>query len=53
MGVFINTGKKEFESVRVDEYVDKSMLIAYFNSVLGSLQRKFLCELAPDVSENQ
>lgn len=43
MGVYINTGKKEFESVRVDEYVDKSMLIAYFNSVLGSQQRKFMC----------
>lgn len=43
MGVFINTGKKEFESVRVDEYVDKSMLIAYVNSVLGSRQRKFMC----------
>ncbi len=43
MGVYINTGKKEFESVRVDEYIDKSMLIAYFNSVLGSQQRKFMC----------
>lgn len=34
MGVFINAGEKEFESVRVDEYIDKSMLIAYFNSRL-------------------
>ena len=43
MGVYINTGKAEFESVRVDEYIDKSMLIAYVNSVLGSQQRKFMC----------
>jgi ABC-type polysaccharide/polyol phosphate transport system ATPase subunit len=41
MGKYINIGNAEFESVRKDEYVDKSMLIAYVNSVLGS-QRKFL-----------
>ena len=42
MGKYINIGNAEFESVRKDEYVDKSMLIAYVNSVLGS-QNKFLC----------
>lgn len=42
MGKYINLGKKEFESVRKEEYVDKSMLIAYVNSVLGS-QSKFMC----------
>ena len=42
MGKYINIGNTEFESVRKDEYVDKSMLIAYVNSVLGS-QSKFLC----------
>ena len=42
MGKYINIGNAEFESVRKDEYVDKSMLIAYVNSVLGS-QSKFLC----------
>ena len=42
MGKYINIGNAEFESVRKDEYVDKSMLIAYVNKVLGT-QRKFLC----------
>lgn len=42
MGQYVNVGKAEFESVRKDEYVDKSMLIAYVNSVIGT-QRKFLC----------
>ena len=42
MGKYINLGKREFESVRKEEYVDKSMLIAYVNSVLGS-QSKFMC----------
>lgn len=28
MGKYINIGNAEFESVRKDEYVDKSMLIA-------------------------
>lgn len=34
MGKYINIGNAEFESVRKDEYVDKSMLIAYVNKVL-------------------
>lgn len=42
MSKFINIGNTDFISVRKDEYVDKSMLIAYVNSVLGT-QRKFLC----------
>ena len=42
MGKYINIGLTDFQSVRKDEYVDKSMLIAYVNSVLGT-QRKFLC----------
>lgn len=42
MGKYINIGLTDFQSVRKDEYIDKSMLIAYVNSVLGT-QRKFLC----------
>lgn len=42
MSRFINIGNTDFASVRKDEYVDKSQLIAYVNSVLGT-QRKFLC----------
>lgn len=42
MSKFINIGNTDFASVRKDEYVDKSQLIAYVNSVLGT-QRKFLC----------
>ena len=42
MSKFINIGNTDFASVRMDEYVDKSQLIAYVNSVLGT-QRKFLC----------
>ncbi len=42
MSKFINIGNTDFSSVRKDEYVDKSQLIAYVNSVLGT-QRKFLC----------
>ena len=42
MGKYINIGNVDFVSVRKDEYVDKSMLISYVNSVLGT-QRKFLC----------
>lgn len=42
MDKFLKLGNVDFESVRKDEYVDKSMLIAYVNKVLGT-QRKFLC----------
>lgn len=42
MSRFINIGNTDFASVRKDEYVDKSQLIAYVNRVLGT-QRKFLC----------
>ena len=42
MSKFINIGNTDFASVRKDEYVDKSQLVAYVNSVLGT-QRKFLC----------
>lgn len=42
MSKFINIGNVDFTSVRKDEYVDKSQLIAYVNSVLGT-QRKFMC----------
>ncbi len=42
MGKYINIGNTDFASVRRDEYVDKSQLIAYVNHVLGT-QRKFLC----------
>ena len=42
MGKYINIGNTDFASVRKDEYVDKSQLIAYVNHVLGT-QRKFLC----------
>ena len=42
MAKYINIGNTDFASVRKDEYVDKSQLIAYINHVLGT-QRKFLC----------
>jgi len=42
MAKYINIGNTDFASVRKDEYVDKSQLIAYVNHVLGT-QRKFLC----------
>ena len=42
MGKILNTGNAEFAAVRKEEYVDKSMLIAYVNSVLGSLN-KYMC----------
>lgn len=42
MPKYINIGNADFASVRKDEYVDKSQLIAYVNRVLGT-QRKFLC----------
>lgn len=42
MGKYINIGNTDFASVRRDEYVDKSQLIAYVNHVLDT-QRKFLC----------
>ena len=42
MSKYINIGNVDFASVRKDEYVDKSMLIKYVNSVLGT-QRKFMC----------
>lgn len=42
MGKYINIGNTDFASVRKDEYVNKSQLIAFVNHVLGT-QRKFLC----------
>lgn len=42
MSKFINIGNTDFASVRKGEYIDKSQLIAYVNSVMGT-QRKFLC----------
>ena len=41
MGKYINIGNAEFESVRKDEYVDKSMLIAYVNKVLRDTCQTF------------
>lgn len=42
MGKILNIGKADFEQVRRFEYVDKSMLIAYVNSVLDS-QSRYMC----------
>ena len=42
MGQDINIGNKDFQFVRNDTYVDKSMLIAYVNHVLNTT-RKFMC----------
>ncbi len=42
MGVFIHSGKSDFEVARRSKYVDKSMLIAYVNGVLGA-DNKFMC----------
>lgn len=42
MGKILNIGKADFEQVRRFEYVDKSMLIAYVNSVLDS-QNRYMC----------
>ena len=42
MGVYINTGIAGFESLRNDNYVDKSMLIAHVNSLINTDQR-FIC----------
>ena len=42
MGQYINIGNKDFQFVRNDTYVDKSMLIAYVNQVLNTT-RKFMC----------
>ena len=42
MGVYINTGIAGFESLRNDNYVDKSMLIAHVNSLINTEQR-FIC----------
>lgn len=36
MAKYINIGNTDFASVRKDEYVDKSQLIAYINHVLGT-----------------
>ena len=36
MAKYINIGNTDFASVRKDEYVDKSQLIAYVNHVLGT-----------------
>ncbi len=36
MGKYINIGNTDFASVRKDEYVDKSQLIAYVNHVLDT-----------------
>ena len=42
MGKYINIGLTDFQSVRNDTYVDKSMLIAYMNSVLNT-NRRYMC----------
>lgn len=39
MGVYINIGTAGFESLRNDNYVDKSMLIAHVNSLINTDQR--------------
>ena len=42
MNTYINIGNASFTKARNDEYVDKSMLIAYTNSVLNT-ERQFMC----------
>ena len=43
MGKYINIGNRDFQSVRNDIYVDKSMLIAHTNQVLNINSRKYMC----------
>lgn len=42
MNAYINIGNGEFQDVLNDTYVDKSMLIAYMNSVLNTTSR-YMC----------
>ena len=42
MNAYVNIGNKDFQDVRNDTYVDKSMLIAYMNGVLNTTSR-YMC----------
>lgn len=39
MGIYLNVDTSSFESLRNTEYVDKSMLVSYFNSCLDTTNR--------------
>lgn len=39
MGIYLNVDTSSFESLRNTEYIDKSMLIAYFNTCLDTTNR--------------
>lgn len=39
MGIYLNVDTSSFESLRNTEYIDKSMLISYFNSCLDTTNR--------------
>lgn len=46
MGMYLNTGNAGFQSVRKGLYVDKSRLVAFINSTLGSMD-KLTCVSRP------
>lgn len=46
MGTYLNVDTSSFESLRNTEYIDKSMLISYFNSCLDTTNR-LLCVSRP------
>ena len=47
MGIYINPGKGSFiEAISSDIYVDKTELIKYTNSVIGT-QQKYICVSRP------
>nr|WP_081671250.1 AAA family ATPase [Butyrivibrio sp. XBB1001] len=47
MGIYVNPGKDRFiEAISSDIYVDKTELIKYTNSVLGT-QQKYICVSRP------
>jgi hypothetical protein len=46
MGNYLNIGNDGFEMIRKGKYVDKTGLIAFINSTLGT-QRKLTCVSRP------
>ena len=42
MGIYINRGNSSFAKARRDEYIDKSMLVSYINSTIGT-NRNLTC----------
>ena len=47
MGIYLNPGGEAFEmAVRSEIYVDKTVMLAYLNKVLGT-ERRFVCVSRP------